>query len=152
MKTYVARPAEVRRRWLLVDASGRTLGRLATQVATLLRGKHKPIYTPHLDTGDHVIVVNAARVALSGAKSEDKRYFRHTLYPGGARWTSIRTLMQKHPERIVVRAVRGMVPRTKLGRAMMKKLKVYAGPDHPHAAQQPAVWAPAGPRHDRERA
>jgi large subunit ribosomal protein L13 len=142
MKTYTARPADIEQRWLLVDAAGKTLGRLATHVAMVLRGKHKPMYTPHMDTGDHVIVVNARKVAMTGTKSEDKRYFRHTLYPGGARWTSIQTVMEKHPERVVFQAVRGMVPRTKLGRAMMKKLKVYAGPDHPHAAQQPVAWDP----------
>jgi large subunit ribosomal protein L13 len=142
MKTFSARPADIQRQWLLVDAKGRTLGRLATQVSMVLRGKHKPIYTPHMDTGDHVIVVNAREVALTGAKSEDKRYFRHTMYPGGAYWVSIRELMQKHPERVIEQAVRGMMPRTKLGRAMMKKLKVYAGPDHPHAAQLPVAWEP----------
>ena len=142
MKTYTARPADIHRRWLLVDASGKTLGRLATQVATVLKGKHKPIYTPHMDTGDHVIVVNADKVAMSGAKPEDKKYFRHTMYPGGAYWVSIRTMQQRHPEKVVVQAVRGMMPKTKLGRALMKKLKVYAGPEHPHAAQQPEAWEP----------
>jgi large subunit ribosomal protein L13 len=146
MKTFSARPAEVERRWLLIDAEGRTLGRLATHVATLLRGKHKPIYTPHVDTGDHVVVINAKRVRLTGTKVETKKFFRHTLYPGGARWTSLRDLMDHHPERVVAQAVRGMMPKTKLGRAMIKKLKVYAGPEHPHEAQQPAAsevpWAP----------
>ena len=137
MKTYTARPADIQRRWLLVDASGKTLGRLATQVATVLKGKHKPMYTPHLDTGDHVVIVNAAKVVLTGRKAEDKKYFHHTLYPGGATWTSIREVMARHPERVVQRAVAGMMPRTKLGRAMMKKLKVYAGPHHPHQAQKP---------------
>jgi large subunit ribosomal protein L13 len=132
---------EIQRRWLVVDAEGKTLGRLATQVAMVLRGKHKPTYTPHIDTGDHVVVVNAAKVVLSGRKAEDKRYFHHTLYPGGATWTSIVELMAKHPERVVERAIRGMMPRTKLGRAMMTKLKVYAGATHPHAAQQPETWA-----------
>ncbi len=142
MKTYSARPADVQRRWLVVDAEGKTLGRLATQVATVLRGKHRPIYTAHIDTGDHVVVINAARVALTGRKAEDKRYFHHTLYPGGATWTSIREVMAKHPERVIERAVQGMLPRTKLGRAMFKKLKVYAGPEHPHAAQRPEAWTP----------
>ena len=142
MKTYSARPSDVRRQWLVVDAEGKTLGRLATQVAMVLRGKHKPMYTPHIDTGDHVVIINAAKVHLTGTKPENKKYFHHTLYPGGATWTSLRTLMEKHPERVVERAVRGMVPRTKLGRAMMKKLKVYAGADHPHAAQQPVAWEP----------
>jgi large subunit ribosomal protein L13 len=142
MKTFSAREADVQRQWLLVDASGKTLGRLATQVATVLKGKHKPIYTPHLDTGDHVVVVNASKIAMTGAKPQDKKYFRHTMYPGGAYWVTIRELMQKHPERVVSQAVRGMLPKTKLGRAMIKKLKVYAGPEHPHAAQQPVAWEP----------
>ena len=142
MKTYSARPAEVKRRWLLVDASGRTLGRLATQVATVLKGKHKPIFTPHIDTGDHVIVINASRIALSGRKPQDKKWFAHTMYPGGSYWIELKELMQKHPDRVVVRAVRGMLPKTKLGRAMITKLKVYPGAEHPHAAQQPEAWEP----------
>jgi len=142
MKTYTARPADIQRQWLLVDAKGKTLGRLATQVATVLKGKHKPIFTPHMDTGDHVIVINAKEISLTGRKAEDKRYFRHTMYPGGAYWVSIQTLMEKDPERVVMQAVRGMMPKTKLGRAMIKKLKVYAGPEHPHAAQQPVAWEP----------
>ena len=142
MKTYSARPADIVRRWLVVDAEGKTLGRLATHVSMVLRGKHKPTYTPHIDTGDHVVVVNAAKVALSGRKAQDKKYFHHTLYPGGATWTSIVVMMQKHPERVVQRAIQGMMPRTKLGRAMMRKLKVYAGAEHPHAAQQPEAWTP----------
>jgi large subunit ribosomal protein L13 len=142
MRTYTARPADIQRQWLLVDAKGKTLGRLATQVAMVLRGKHKPMYTPHMDTGDHVIIVNARDVGMTGKKSEDKRFFRHTMYPGGARWTSIQTLFAKRPDRVVERAIRGMMPRTKLGRAMMKKLKVYPGPEHPHAAQQPVAWEP----------
>jgi large subunit ribosomal protein L13 len=142
VKTYSARPVDIQRRWLVVDAEGQTLGRLATQVAMVLRGKHKPMYTLHMDTGDHVVIINAAKVALSGRKAQDKKYFHHTLYPGGATWTSIVELMAKHPERVVERAIRGMVPRTKLGRAMMSKLKVYAGAEHPHAAQQPEAWAP----------
>ena len=142
MKTYSARPAEIQRRWLVVDAEGKTLGRLATQVATVLKGKHKPIYTAHIDTGDHVVVINAAKVMLSGRKAQDKKYFHHTLYPGGATWTSIVELMAKHPDRVVQRAIKGMMPRTRLGRAMMRKLKVYAGAEHPHAAQQPETWTP----------
>jgi large subunit ribosomal protein L13 len=142
MKTYTARPADIERRWLLVDAEGRTLGRLATEVAVALRGKHKPMYTPHIDTGDHVVVINAAKIHLTGRKPEDKKYFHHTLYPGGATWTSIREVMEKHPERVIVQAVRGMLPKTKLGRAMIKKLKVYAGAEHPHEAQQPVEWKP----------
>ena len=142
MKTYSARPVEVERRWLVVDAEGKTLGRLATHVSMVLRGKHKPMYTPHIDTGDHVVVINASKVSLSGKKAHDKKYFHHTMYPGGATWTSIVVLMQKHPERVVQRAIQGMMPRTKLGRAMMRKLKVYAGAEHPHQAQQPETWTP----------
>jgi len=143
MKTFSAREAEIQRQWLLVDASGKTLGRLASQVATVLKGKHKPVYTPHLDTGDHVIVVNASKIAMTGNKPQDKKYFRHTLYPGGAYWVSARDLMDKEPEKVVIMAVKGMLPRNRLGRAMMKKLKVYAGSEHPHAAQQPRAWEPA---------
>jgi large subunit ribosomal protein L13 len=144
MKTYSAKLADIERGWLVVDAEGLTLGRLATQVAMVLRGKHKPMYTPHMDTGDHVVVINAKKIALTGKKSTDKRYFHHTLYPGGATWTSIETLMEKHPERVVQKAIQGMLPKTKLGRAMIKKLKVYAGAEHPHAAQQPTAWIPPG--------
>ena len=140
MKTYSARPDDIHRRWLLVDAEGKALGRLATQVATVLKGKHKPIYTPHMDTGDHVVVINAEKIALSGRKPEDKKYFHHTMYPGGGTWTNIQTMLQKHPERVIQKAVQGMMPKTKLGRAMLKKLKVYAGTEHPHAAQQPIAW------------
>jgi len=142
MKTYTARPVDIERRWLLVDAAGRTLGRLATQVAMALRGKHKPMYTPHMDTGDHVIIINAHKIRLTGRKPEDKKYFRHTLYPGGAHWITIQEMMKKHPDRVVTQAVKGMMPKTKLGRAMIKKLKVYAGPEHPHEAQQPVAWEP----------
>jgi len=142
MKTYSARPSDIRREWLVVDAEGKTLGRLATQVATVLKGKHKPMYTPSMDTGDHVIVINAAKVALTGRKAQDKKYFHHTMYPGGATWTSIQEVLANHPERVVSRAVQGMLPHTKLGRAMFKKLKVYAGADHPHQAQLPAAWTP----------
>jgi large subunit ribosomal protein L13 len=125
-----------------VDAKGRTLGRLASQVAHALRGKNKPTYTPHIDTGDHVIVINADQVVLSGGKSENKQYFHHTMWPGGATWTTIQKLKERRPEAVVERAIRGMMPRTKLGRAMLKKLKVYAGPEHPHSAQQPMAWDP----------
>ena len=142
MKTYSARPSDVQRQWLVVDAEGKTLGRLATQIAMVLRGKHKPMYTPHIDTGDHVVVINASKVVLTGRKPQDKRYFHHTLYPGGVSWTSIRVVMEKHPERVLMRAVHGMMPKTNLGRAMEKKLKVYAGPEHPHEAQQPVLWNP----------
>lgn len=142
MKTFSARPADVQREWLVVDADGRTLGRLATQIATVLRGKHKPIYTAHIDTGDHVVVVNASRVRLTGSKLEKESYFRHTMYPGGVRWTALKEMLARHPERVVTRAVKGMLPGNKLGRAMIKKLKVYAGPEHPHSAQQPQAWDP----------
>ena len=142
MKTYSARESEIQRQWLLVDASGKTLGRLASQIATALRGKHKPMYTPHLDTGDHVVVVNASKIEMTGAKPQDKKYFHHTMYPGGAYWVTIRTMMEKHPDRVVSQAVKGMLPKTKLGRAMIKKLKVYGGPEHPHVAQQPVAWDP----------
>lgn len=142
MKTYTPRAAEVEHRWLLVDADGQTLGRLATHIAMVLRGKHKPIYAPHMDTGDFVVVVNASKVRLTGAKVEREQIFRHTMYPGGARWTSLKEMVAKHPNRVFTAAVRGMVPRTRLGRAMMKKLKVYSGAEHPHAAQQPVAWTP----------
>jgi large subunit ribosomal protein L13 len=142
MKTYTARAADIQREWLVVDAQGKTLGRLATQVAAVLKGKHKPMFTPSMDTGDHVIVINAAKVALTGRKAQDKKYFHHTMYPGGATWTTIQEMMAKHPERVVQKAVQGMLPHTKLGRAMVKKLKVYAGAEHPHEAQQPAEWTP----------
>ena len=140
MKTYSAREADIERRWLVVDAEGKTLGRLATAVATVLKGKHKPIYTAHMDTGDHVIVLNAAKVRLTGTKPENKKYFHHTMYPGGVKWTRLSEMLTKHPERIVEKAVKGMLPRNRLGRAMVKKLKVYAGAEHPHVAQQPVIW------------
>jgi large subunit ribosomal protein L13 len=143
MQTHAVKRSEVRRDWYVVDAEDLVLGRLATRVAGVLRGKHKPIYSPHLDTGDHVIVVNAARVRLTGRKPEDKRYFSHSMYPGGMRWRSIRDVQAAHPERVVLHAVRGMLPKTKLGRAMIKKLKVYGGPEHPHAAQSPKPLPPA---------
>jgi len=146
MKTYSARAGEVEQRWLLVDAEGQTLGRLATHIAMALRGKNKPTYTAHIDTGDFVVVVNAEKVRLTGAKVEKEQVFRHTMYPGGERWTSLKELLAKHPERVFQAAVKGMVPRTKLGRAMMKKLKVYSGAEHPHAAQQPVEWAPTTTR------
>ena len=141
LKTYSARESDIQRKWLVVDAEGKTLGRLAAQVAMVLKGKHKPMYTPHMDTGDHVIVVNAAKVRLTGTKPEKKTYFHHTLYPGGATFTRLSELLEKHPERVVQKAVKGMMPKTKLGDAMLKKLKVYAGPEHPHEAQQPESWS-----------
>jgi len=140
MKTYSARETDIQRRWLVVDADGKTLGRLAAQVAMVLKGKHKPMYTPHVDTGDHVIVINAAKVRLTGTKPEKKTYFHHTLYPGGATFTKIAEVLAKHPERVIEKAVRGMMPKNRLGDAMYRKLKVYAGPEHPHEAQQPETW------------
>jgi large subunit ribosomal protein L13 len=141
MQTYAVRASEVRREWYVVDAEGKVLGRLASEVARILRGKHKPIYSPHLDTGDHVIIVNADKVKLTGRKPEDKRYFSHSLYPGGVRWRSIREVQETHPDRVIRRAVKGMLPKNRLGRALLKKLRVYAGPEHPHSAQAPKSLA-----------
>ena len=137
MRTYVATPATRERNWLVVDASGQTLGRLATQIADALRGKRKPEYTPHCDVGDFVIVVNAEKVAVTGKKRETKIYYRHSGYPGGLRSRTFNDMLERRPEEIIRLAVKGMLPRTRLGRAQLRKLKVYAGPDHPHAAQQP---------------
>ena len=136
-KTYVPKLAEIEQRWFLVDAEGVTLGRLATQVATILRGKHKPMYTPHLDTGDYVVVINAEKVNVTGKKEEQKRYYRHSGYPGGFRSTPLNDMLERHPERVIEAAVKGMIPHTNLGRDQIKKLKVYAGANHPHAAQKP---------------
>ena len=140
MRTYSPKPGEIERQWHLIDASDVVLGRLATQTATLLRGKHKTIFAPHVDTGDFVIVVNAAKVALTGNKLEQKNAYRHSGYPGGLRTVSYSTLMATHPERAVEKAVRGMLPKNTLGRKTLSKLKVYAGPDHPHSAQQPQPY------------
>ncbi len=140
MRTYSPKADDVQRRWHVIDASDVVLGRLASHVAILLRGKHKPIFAPHLDTGDFVIVVNAEKVALSGNKLADKRAYRHSGYPGGLRSVAYRELLEKHPERAVEKAVRGMLPKNTLGRSMLRKLKVYAGPDHPHQAQQPVPF------------
>src|SRR5205823_9236139 len=137
-KTYVARPTDRDRRWLVVDASGKTLGRLATQIADILRGKRKPEYTPHIDTGDFVVVINAREVAVTGNKREQKRYYRHSGYPGGLRSRTLGEQLERRPEEVIRRAVRGMLPRNRLGAAQLRKLKVYAGPEHPHAAQSPA--------------
>ncbi|MBA4370237.1 MAG: 50S ribosomal protein L13 [Coriobacteriaceae bacterium] len=137
MKTYHAKPAEVQREWLIVDATDIVLGRLASQVATILKGKHKPTYTPHVDTGDFVIVINAEKIKLTGNKMADKSYFRHSGFPGGLKEVPISVLLAKRPERVVEKAVRGMLPKNTLGRAMGRKLKVYAGPDHKHEAQKP---------------
>jgi large subunit ribosomal protein L13 len=137
MKTYVATPDTRERNWLVVDASGKTLGRLATQIADVLRGKRKPQYTPHIDVGDFVIVVNAEKVAVTGRKLEQKRYYRHSGYPGGIRSRTLAEMLERRPEEVIRKAVRGMLPRTRMGRAQLTKLKVYAGPDHPHEAQKP---------------
>lgn len=136
-KTYTARPADIVRDWYVVDAKGKTLGRLATKVASILKGKHKVIYTPHMDVGDHVIVVNARDVFLTGNKREQKVYYRHTGYPGGLKKTTAAEMLEKNPERVIRAAVWGMLPHNRLGRKMFRKLKVYAGPEHPHQAQQP---------------
>jgi large subunit ribosomal protein L13 len=137
MKTYVATPKDRQRDWYVVDAEGKTLGRLATQLADALRGKRKPEYTPHVDTGDFVVVVNAEKVAVTGDKLEKKLYWRHSGYPGGIRSRSLGEQLKRRPEEVIRRAVRGMLPRNRLGRAQLRKLKIYAGPEHPHAAQQP---------------
>jgi large subunit ribosomal protein L13 len=137
MKTYSAKSGEVNQAWFVVDATDKTLGRLASEIAHRLRGKHKPEYTPHIDTGDYIVVVNAEKVKVTGAKTTDKMYHHHTGYPGGLKSYSFEKLIERAPERVLQRAVKGMLPRNPLGRAMFKKLKVYAGNDHPHAAQQP---------------
>jgi large subunit ribosomal protein L13 len=137
MKTFVATPANRERNWLVVDASGRTLGRLATQIADALRGKRKPEYTPHCDVGDFVIVVNAEKVAVTGDKREKKRYYRHSGYPGALRSRTLGDMLERRPEEVIRMAVKGMLPRNRLGRAQLRKLRVYAGPEHPHAAQKP---------------
>ncbi len=140
MRTFSPKPSDVQRQWHLIDATDVVLGRLATQTATLLRGKHKPIYAPHVDTGDFVIIVNADKVALTGAKRETKIEYRHSGFPGGIRATSYDELLAKNPRRVVEKAVKGMLPHNTLGRQMMSKLKVYAGPEHPHQAQQPVPY------------
>ena len=140
MRTFSPKAGDIHHQWHVIDASDIVLGRLASHVAILLRGKHKPTFAPHLDTGDFVIVVNAEKVALSGTKLADKRAYRHSGYPGGIRSLSYAELMEKSPERVVEKAVRGMLPKNALGRQMLRKLKVYAGPQHPHAAQQPAEF------------
>jgi large subunit ribosomal protein L13 len=142
-RTYTPKASEIERQWLVVDADGQTLGRLATRVARLLTGKHKPTYSTHIDTGDHVIVVNAGKIKVTGNKLQSMRYYRHSGYPGGLREESLEHLLARRPEEVVRRAVKGMVPHTKLGTQQLRKLKVYAGKDHPHEAQQP-VPAPAG--------
>jgi large subunit ribosomal protein L13 len=137
VNTYITRPQDIKHDWYIVDAQGRTLGRLATKIAAVLKGKHKPIYTPALDTGDFVVVVNADKLIVTGRKLDDKKYYRHTGYPGGLRVVTLRDQLAKHPERVLMAAVKGMLPHNRLGRKMFKKLKVYAGAEHPHAAHQP---------------
>ncbi|HID63894.1 MAG TPA: 50S ribosomal protein L13 [Anaerolineae bacterium] len=139
MKTYTVKKGDIKRDWYVVDAQGKTLGRLASEIAKILRGKHKPIYVPYMDCGDYVIVVNAEKVRVTGRKLDQKFYYRHSGYPGGLKSISLRDQLQKHPARVLEAAVRGMLPKNRLGRAMIKKLKVYAGGSHPHQAQQPKV-------------
>jgi len=137
IKTYTPKPEDIQREWFVVDAKGKTLGRLATQIAIILRGKHKPIYSPHMDVGDFVIVINCDQIRVTGDKMDTKMYHRHSGYPGGVTSLTLRQQLEKHPERVIQAAVRGMLPRNKLGRQMIKKLKIYAGGTHPHEAQKP---------------
>jgi large subunit ribosomal protein L13 len=137
MKTHVVKAGEIRRDWFVLDAENLVLGRVASQVAHILKGKHKPTYSPHLDTGDHVVVINVEKLKVTGKKSEKKQYFTHSMYPGGMAWTSFRTMTEKKPDRVLYLAIKGMLPRNRLGRAMMGKLKIYAGAEHPHVAQSP---------------
>jgi large subunit ribosomal protein L13 len=139
VKTYMAKPAEVERKWYVIDASGQTLGRLASEVAAILRGKHKAIYTPHIDTGDYVIIINAEHIQLTGNKLMDKKYRYHTGYIGNLKEVDYKTLLERKPEKAIELAVQGMLPHNRLGRAMAKKLKVYRGSEHPHQAQKPEV-------------
>jgi large subunit ribosomal protein L13 len=139
--TKSAKEQDIERNWYVIDAQGQTLGRLATRVATILRGKNKPLYTPHVDCGDYVIVVNAEKIHVTGQKMAQKKYYRHSGYPGGLKEVTLRDQLQKFPNRVVEAAVRGMLPKNRLGRQMFKKLKVYAGPNHPHQAQQPKPMA-----------
>ena len=140
MKSFMAKPQEIERKWLVIDADGLVLGRLATEVATILRGKNKPIYTPHVDTGDYVIVINADKMKLTGKKLDQKRYYWHTGYPGGLKSVDYRTMMANTPEKALMIAVKGMLPKNSLGRQMLKKLRVYSGTEHGHEAQKPEVY------------
>ncbi|MDP9378105.1 MAG: 50S ribosomal protein L13 [Actinomycetota bacterium] len=137
MKTYVAKPSDRERNWVIVDAEGKTLGRLATHIADALRGKRKPTYTPHIDTGDFVVVVNAEKITVTGNKLREKRYYKHSGYPGGLKSRTLTEMLDRRPEEVIRLAVKGMLPRNRLARKQLTKLKVYAGPEHPHAAQQP---------------
>ncbi len=139
LKTFSLRKEDIERKWYVVDAEGQVLGRLASKMATILRGKHKETFTPHLDMGDHIVVVNANKFLVTGKKAEQKAYYRHTGYPGGLRTEKYKKLIQEHPETIIQKAVWGMLPHNRLGRKMIKKLKIYASPEHPHIAQQPEV-------------
>ena len=139
MKSYIAKPLEIERKWYVIDAEGQTLGRLATQVATILRGKHKPTYTPHVDTGDHVIIINCEKVVLTGKKLDQKKFRWHTGYLGGLKERSYRDMMDKQPEKVFMHAVKGMLPKNSLGSQMLRKLRVYSGPEHDHHAQMPEV-------------
>jgi large subunit ribosomal protein L13 len=136
-KTYAMKASEINKKWYVVDAEGKVLGRLATEIATILRGKNKPDYTPYLDMGDNVVVINAEKIVLTGNKAEDKEYFRHSQYPGGIKFVNIKKYMKERPEFVVENAVKGMLPKTRLGRKIIKNLKVYSGGDHPHSAQKP---------------
>ena len=140
MTTFMAKPGQIQRKWHVLDAEGKTLGLVASEAAVLLRGKHKPIYTPHVDTGDFVIVVNADKIILTGKKLQQKEYITHSGYPGGLKRTSYSVMMQNKPERVMEKAIKGMLPKNKLGNQMYRKLKVYRGPDHPHQAQKPELW------------
>jgi len=142
VKTYHQKPSEVQRDWYIIDASGKVLGRLATQISTLLRGKHKPTFTPSVDGGDFVIVVNAEKIVLTGRKPDQKIYYRHTGYPGGLKATPYKMMLAKHPDRILRLAVKRMLPKNRMGRRLLSKLRIYAGPNHPHAAQQPKPYIP----------
>lgn len=139
MKTFSIKQVEIEKDWYLADASEQTLGRFTSRIATILRGKHKPTYTPHMDMGDYVIVINAAKIRITGEKEKDKKYFSHSGYPGGSKFKSLHDLRIRHPERIIIHAVKGMLPHNRLGRKMLKNLKVYAGSDHPHSAQKPKL-------------
>lgn len=139
VKTYSAKKEDIERQWFIVDATDQTLGRMASQIATILRGKHKPIFTPHIDTGDYVIVVNAEKIHVTGNRLDDKMYYRHSGYPGGLKTKSLREMLKDKPEYVISEAVRRMLPKNNLGRLMLKKLKVYEGPEHPHEAQQPVA-------------
>jgi len=141
LRTFIPRQKDIHRQWWLLDAEGQRLGRLATSIAILLRGKHRPIYTPHLDTGDFVVVVNAEKVVVTGRKLDQKSYFSHSTYPGGSRIVSLRQALTRKPEWVMRRAIWGMLPHNRLGRRLIRKLKVYSGPTHPHQAQRPEVWS-----------